>query len=181
MLLCAIWNAVGWPQWRPVLLLTMHPVNRALIWRANRVRCVWHLSWRPSWGPPHLHVANWLPRVEPTERLRRVLLCLCGAPMFSASRLSVCIRFWTGAHLGSAADADHSRVASSMAAQIVRPHALGSRPATSRPGFPEASLLLRVHPCLGIPFSALRVEQPFPMDRYLACCHVAWCSVPVSL
>jgi hypothetical protein len=37
-------------------------------------------------------------------------------------------------HLGSAADSDHCLVVSSMAARKVRPHALESRPATSRPG-----------------------------------------------
>ena len=43
-----------WPLWRPVLRLTLHPVTRALDWCAHHVGCVWHLSWRISWGPPHL-------------------------------------------------------------------------------------------------------------------------------
>ena len=39
--MCAIWKLeCRWPRWRPVLLLTMHPVSRALIWRVHRVRCV---------------------------------------------------------------------------------------------------------------------------------------------
>ena len=77
-----------WPLRRPVLLLLLHPVTRVLVWWAHQVGCVWYLYWRVSWGPPHLHVAYWLPHVETAERLRRVLRCACGAPMFSANRIS---------------------------------------------------------------------------------------------
>jgi hypothetical protein len=84
-------------------------------------------------------------------------------------------------HLDSAADSDYFLVVSSMAAREVRPHALGSRPATSRPGFLEASLLLLEHLYLRTPFTALRAAQPFPMDRYLACYHDACDSGPESL
>ena len=100
---------------------------------------------------------------EPAERLRRVLRCLCGTPMFSTNRVSVhpVLEWSTWVLLPILTIAGWRR---RWRPRIVRPHALGSRLATSRPGFPEASLLLLVHPCLRTPLSALR--KPFALSSH---------------
>jgi hypothetical protein len=119
---------------------------------------------------PHLHVAYWLSHVEPAERLRRVLRCMCGAPIFSANRVSEHPILEWSIWLGSTAESDHwfawwcHRWLPGKSAPMRWAWAWGP----ARPQCVQALLKhfcnLLEHPYLRTPFSALRLRaaQPFP-------------------